>query len=650
MKIINSFMIHFMKIVLSVCLFSSCSYLDVVPPETADLDDTMKDREAALGFLYSCYSGVKENCANDGRGFEASADEFVHPRLWDNTGQRAAWNLLSSTFKPASGGYSNSDYWSSDIWRTSYNNLGQVHLFIKCLENLSPAGVTDSDKIRWKSEAIFLDAYYHFRVLAAYGPSPIITHWMDQNTSTTSLPGRSHFDYCIKYITDRLDEAAKNLPATVETADLGRATSTICKALKSRVLLYAASPLWNGSFPFKDWKNNNYETPGYGTELVSKSYDRKKWEDALQASLTALTFAENEGKRKLFNLVQSEQIRNNESVSLPYIPGIDDDEFKKRVVMLRYMLTAAETAGNAECIWGAYTNQEILKQSLPHYIVMLNGVRQSGFSGRNPLLYTVEHFYTKNGKLPKFDNQFTNEADWFNSANIPGHQNIINLNVKREPRFYAWLSFDGDEYSSKLANGSPLIIEARNSNLQGFNEGLYNRDNCVTGYFSKKYIEPGLNADKPSFGYLNKYPTMFIRLAELYLNIAECYAALDDKENAIKYLNFIRQRAGIAALEGSDITRDMNIMDWVHNERFIELWGEGHRYYDARRWMIAPEVFKSGVREGLNAIEKKDPSMEEFNKRIKVDQPFQWSDRMYLLPIYIDEYYSNPQLVQAPEY
>lgn len=66
--------------------------------------------------------------------------------------------------------------------------------------------------------------------------------------------------------------------------------------------------------------------------------------------------------------------------------------------------------------------------------------------------------------------------------------------------------------------------------------------------------------------------------------------------------------------------------------------------------MIAPEVFKSGVREGLNAIEKKDPSMEEFNKRIKVDQPFQWSDRMYLLPIYIDEYYSNPQLVQAPEY
>lgn len=134
---------------------------------------------------------------------------------------------------------------------------------------------------------------------------------------------------------------------------------------------------------------------------------------------------------------------------------------------------------------GAYTNQEILKQSLPHYIVMLNGVRQSGFSGRNPLLYTVEHFYTKNGKLPKFDNQFTNEADWFNSANIPGHQNIINLNVKREPRFYAWLSFDGDEYSSKLANGSPLIIEARNSNLQGFNEGLYNRDNCVTGYFSK---------------------------------------------------------------------------------------------------------------------------------------------------------------------
>ena len=83
---------------------------------------------------------------------------------------------------------------------------------------------------------------------------------------------------------------------------------------------------------------------------------------------------------------------------------------------------------------------------------------------------------------------------------------------------------------------------------------------------------------------------------------------------------------------------------------YAELWFEGHRYFDARRWTIAPEVFKAGVREGLNAIAKKDPSFREFNQRVKVDQPFMWNNKMYLLPINDSEIYSNPQLVQSPEY
>ena len=66
--------------------------------------------------------------------------------------------------------------------------------------------------------------------------------------------------------------------------------------------------------------------------------------------------------------------------------------------------------------------------------------------------------------------------------------------------------------------------------------------------------------------------------------------------------------------------------------------------------MIAHNELRIGVREGLNAIAKKDPTFEEFNQRIKVDQPFQWDDRMYLLPIPSSEIYNNPQLVQSPGY
>ncbi len=101
-------------------------------------------------------------------------------------------------------------------------------------------------------------------------------------------------------------------------------------------------------------------------------------------------------------------------------------------------------------------------------------------------------------------------------------------------------------------------------------------------------------------------------MAELYLNLAECYAALDDAPNAIINLNIVRKRAGIKELKTTDLST-MSITEWVRNERFVELYEEGHRYYDLRRWAIAPQMLKAGLRYGLNGL-LKNPSFEEFNQ------------------------------------
>ena len=77
-------------------------------------------------------------------------------------------------------------------------------------------------------------------------------------------------------------------------------------------------------------------------------------------------------------------------------------------------------------------------------------------------------------------------------------------------------------------------------------------------------------------------------MAELYLNLAECHAALGNTTEALINLNVIRQRAGVQNLTEGDLTGEMNLMDWVRNERFVELFEEGHRYYDLRRWTLAP--------------------------------------------------------------
>ena len=145
-------------------------------------------------------------------------------------------------------------------------------------------------------------------------------------------------------------------------------------------------------------------------------------------------------------------------------------------------------------------------------------------------------------------------------------------------------------------------------------------------------------------------PFPVVRLGELYLDLAECCAALGDAGKALDNLNVIRERAGIPKLETSDISSSMSLMDWVRNERFIELWGEGHRYFDLRRWCLAPQHLKAGAREGLN-FTVVNPSFEELNQRTKItSQSFQWNDRMYLIPVATKEVDSNPQLVQAPLY
>ena len=101
-----------------------------------------------------------------------------------------------------------------------------------------------------------------------------------------------------------------------------------------------------------------------------------------------------------------------------------------------------------------------------------------------------------------------------------------------------------------------------------------------------------------------------------------------------------------------DDCKDKSIREWVRNERTIELFMEGHRYYDLRRWVECEKYLAAGVREGLDAFVSKrvNPTFEQFNKRVKVDGDFVWTNRMYLLPIRSQELYSNPQMVQAPGY
>jgi hypothetical protein len=657
MRIQNSIKIYAKVVIILVTVcFNSCDYLDVVPPEQANTDDMMIDDQTTLRNLYACYGYLQNGGADlpfaatiDGTG----SDEAVMPQEWQRFGSRVQWNAIT----PSSINEDNNYPWV--VW---YNAIGYCNQFLKLIEENNPT-LNPNDKEQYKAEVKFLKAYYHFRALQMFGPIPIIDEFQSSNISKNEIPGRFHFDYCVDYIVDLLDEAVGFLPTTHSNPQYyGRATTVICKALKSRVLLFAASPLWNGSFPHRTWKNDKFETPGYGKELVSFEYDSDKWVRAREACLEAIKAAESIGAT-LFDLNASETLRKNQQVPLPQVPNLnlsteEGERFQQRVMMLRYMNTARPDQGNKEIIWGITlgTNENMRMSSLPHYILVNNqNVNVGGWGGLSPTLYTVEHFFTKNGKLPSEDATFANKTDWFKSAGL-SNSDIINLNVDREPRFYAWISFDGDEYSTVAANRSPIYCEMRNPKKTGYDAAIWGtRNYSVTGFLNKKWVHPNFNYT--GTGWNSNvgeciYPITIIRLGELYLNLAECDAHLGGSytTEALEYLNKIRERAGVPDWTESSLAQmNKSLLDAILEERFVELYMEGHRYYDLRRYVKAADYLNKNAYMGLNAV-LRAPTFEVFNTPIEINQPFGWNDCMYLMPISNRELYANPQMIQAPGY
>ncbi|MBC7745022.1 MAG: RagB/SusD family nutrient uptake outer membrane protein, partial [Flavobacterium sp.] len=107
-----------------------------------------------------------------------------------------------------------------------------------------------AEVIRWGFEARFLRAFFYFELIKRYGGVPLLTEALPLDTDFSSIP-RNSLDECIKFIVNECNASVPELPpysflANYDANDVGRrATKYAALALKSRVLLYAASDLFN---------------------------------------------------------------------------------------------------------------------------------------------------------------------------------------------------------------------------------------------------------------------------------------------------------------------------------------------------------------------------------------------------------------------
>jgi hypothetical protein len=130
-----------------------------------------------------------------------------------------------------------------DAWTTSYADIRRVNVFLSQVKGSPLSAPLQSRLI---GEARFLRAWYYFILIKHYGGVPLVGDVV--YTAEDNVPGkRANFEDCVNYIESECNAAANLLPVVQTGLDYGRITKGACLALRSRLLLYAASPLFNGN-------------------------------------------------------------------------------------------------------------------------------------------------------------------------------------------------------------------------------------------------------------------------------------------------------------------------------------------------------------------------------------------------------------------
>lgn len=614
-------------------LFSCDNYLDIVPDQTQQVDLLFERKEVAYTALATCYAYLPKN---DGvyTSFMTMSDEITTPISKETDGVRIMKGQQSAS-NPKFGLWSG---WSDQgsLWE----GIRHCNILIENIHNV--VDMTEEEMNSWAAEAKFLKAYYHFLLFTYYGPIPIIDENLPISASDNEVRvKRSTVDQSVDYIVQTIDDAIIDLPVReLSSNDLGRIDQVIAKSIKSRVLLYAASPLFNGnSEMYSGFINED------GEHYFNQTYDQTKWDLAKDASLDAINAALENG----VGLYEFSSTPPN------YEDEYEESEFLRTLYDLKYTIV---DKWNSELIWG---NSNPVRDNdwwqMQAACMMKNPSASSveaAWQWIAPTLRIAELFYTENG-LP-IDQDLTYDfQNRFNTATVGASQNYqaqygtttAKLNLNREPRFYSSLGFDrgynrtwGNLWQLRMKKGE---IHGRIANSD---------DYLITGYALKKLVHPDSEGD--GYNKIVTYAWPMIRLSELYLNYAEAInESTGPNQEAYDALNAVRERAGISNVEdawgNASISATLNkhttqdgFREIIRQERLIELSFEGNRYNDIRRWKQAEQYFNSPVF-GWSVDET---SVSGYYNITQVGTRSFNSPRDYFHPISINEITINPNLTQ----
>lgn len=556
----------------SVLMFSCSDYLEAPPSVDLDEDGVFADRTLTEQYITGIYAeGMPLGFSMGSSGIDRKlCATSTLAGACDEAEQGANWGKGNASWNVDNHNNSSIDWDEDPRHNTRWQTLRKCNIVLERIDEV-PDDPGDVDfKTRSRGEAYFMRALVFWEGVYRYGGLPIIYRRI--NPSEDGKLPRNTFSDCVDSILVDCDRAASILPDYYTNSILvGRANRIAALALKSRVLLYAASPLFNTDDPYLPLSGNN-DLIGYG------NYSKERWNEAAKAAKAAITAVESSGYYDLY------------------------DE------------GTPET--NYEHVWTAPDNKEIILANKKYrnfttssHPITSNIPAWAGSSWSDGGLFTTFNF------VRFYEKKDGNQQTW----NMDGGDDLLEKYDELDPRFAQTIAAHGANWNTEIG-----ILNF----LPG---GAHNVANDKTKHLVRKWVPRVLRATAPRNS--TNMDWIVFRVAELYLNYAEAlneYYETPPKE-AFDAVLKVRERSGMPGFPST--LNKKQFREKLRRERAVELAYEDHRFWDIRRWLIADnEGVMKGAMYGLQ-LSAVTGAPGKVHYKPYVFENRLWSDRSYLHPI-----------------
>jgi hypothetical protein len=575
-------------ICIAALLFSvtSCKKMVESGPLEFTTVDNVFDPQDSVGlyteqFLNNIYASLPKGFNRVGGNLlDAGSDDALPNSTLDNV-QYYAIGAINASVLP------------DNTWDANYAGIRKVNIFLSKIDKVTLKASLKGYKDRWKAEARALRAMFYFELVKRWGGVPLIgdkVYGIDNDITIA----RNSYAECVNYINTEFDAAMPNLLApnatgTFSSTFYGRFSRGAAMAVKSRLLLYAASPLNNPTNDLGKW-----QLAAKAAKDVMDSVSAGKFTYALHNAATTAHYT-------AANLTGVATTTNTAN----YTTSVNK------------FLSIFSTANNNEIILPAMaaTNTSVETNNDPI------GYARGGSGKTNPTQELVNEYEMTNGKM------IMESGSTYASA-TPYYD--------RDPRLPATVMFNGLYWLTRT-------VQTYDGGLdRPFGFGRVTSGETRTGYYMRKFMTS--NASATAFTNANHiFP--IIRYSEILLNYAEAQnEAVGPDASVYAAINAIRTRVGMPNLIAGLSQGEMRIK--IRHERRVEMAFEEQRFWDIRRWKIAETVLNGrlhGIQGTLNGTAINFQEVEVAPTKFD-------ASKMYWYPIPFKEMVSNPLMRQNPNW